>query len=1445
VNTYGKIATLALAAAAAIVLPAACSAATPPLVWQQPEDGAAGQEAGRLVFPAPGGIATDPATGHVFVSDYGAERISEFTVWGEFVKAWGAGVVVGGAAGSGDLTAGSVRVASVTTTSKEFAPGQPVEGAGVPPGTTIADVGVRTLTLSQPATQSGAGVALTVPEGAGNVPADERQLVTIAGSPSGGSFMLTLRSAETSASITAGSNQITDTRFSAGTLRSGTFHVGDEIRFPFPGEGGVPAGAKVVALGDGSLTISANATLTSNPGISGNETTAPIAFDATAADVQASLAALPAVGAGGVAVSGPAGGPFAVEFKGPLLGDTNFAPLVADASGLTPAGTVGVETVQDGGGALEVCTEVCQRGVRGSAPGEFGGSSVSEGLSSIAIDAGGDVYVSDPGNHRVQKFSAAGAFLSMFGAGVDRGPNHPGDVCTAAYLAGGDTCGAGVAGGGNGQFTNPGPLAVDSSGDVLVGDGSRVQRFGPTGEFLSSFGLPGSVDAMAIDAPRGFLYVVLHGQDGIRKLTLAGLEVGKLPLASDLDVALERIEIATDPSGDVYASYDPPKETAGQDLPGREPEILEFDADGNPVIGPGSIFGSAPPRPFLEKIYIRGLATGPVGAGGGVDIYALYSEVGARSEYLVAYGPPPDQAKYGPPPTRPPSIGDTYAASADTASATVRSQINPHFWTDAAYHVEYGTEPCSQGGCAATAASGVSDRPLGSLVTVGTILTGLQPGTTYHFRFVAQSSGGGPTTGPEATFTTFPPIAPPNTDCPNQAFRSGFGADLADCRAYELVSPLDKNNGDVFPLGRGAFFQAAADGEGFTYPSLTAFGDPQSAPLASRYLARRGPEGWAGRSISPPREITIPIDGGVPSLADAFKEFSPDLSQAWLLHESTNTLAPGAVAGYADLYRRDNLADSYEALTRATPPHREPRNYYPEFQGTSADGSHALFRVADSLTANAPSLGADKTVLYEFTGGKLRLVSILPNGNAATSSSSAGSANRFDHFSLGQSVYRAISADGSTIYWSSNAKEGANGGKLYVRIGGAKTYPVSETASGDPAQFWTASADGSKAFFTSAPVLADNPSDLYEYDLAAKASTLLAHGVTSVIGAGEDGSRLYFVSTEALTGSGPNSQGAEPAAGKPNLYLREGGALAFVATVSETDAAGIVAGTFPPSPGYAEPKFRVSRLTPDGRHLVFMSTAPLTGYDNRDLATGKPVAEVYRYSAADGSLECVSCNPTGVRARGREIAREYLAAARIPVWATQSYPSRVLSDDGSRLFFESFEALVPRDTDGRGDVYEWEEAGSGDCSQAAPEFSPAAGGCVSLISSGKSSSDSEFLDASPDGRDVFILTASGLLPQDYGLIDVYDARAGGGFPPPQGPPAACEGEACQGLPSPPDDPTPASSSFQGAGNVAAKPSRPCPKGKVRRKGRCVAKHHHRPQSHKNRHQTNQKGRAGK
>ena len=432
-------------------------------------------------------------------------------------------------------------------------------------------------------------------------------------------------------------------------------------------------------------------------------------------------------------------------------------------------------------------------------------------------------------------------------------------------------------------------------------------------------------------------------------------------------------------------------------------------------------------------------------------------------------------------------------------------------------------------------------------------------------------------------------------------------------------------------------------------------------------------------------------------------------------------------------------------------------------------------------------------------------------------------------------VQGAISSSGERVFWSAAATGTA---PIYLRQrpeqgivageceeGKACTIAVSaagEAASEAPggARFWCAAANGSTAVYTVG-------SDLYEARISeagghpVSTTTPIAHEVKGLAGCSEDATHLYLVSEEALTGEAEgeaNSEGDSAREGKPNLYLYdsgrpEGERFAFVATVAGADVKGKSYLIRP------EVRFRTSRVAPDGEALAFMSAAgpaseaaegvpAPTGYDNTDASSGEADAEVYLYDARDERLVCASCDPSGARPVGRygkllsgHDDLEIWMAARLPLPQNDLYATRDLADNGKRLFFDSYDALSSRDSNGAEDIYQWEAAGEGGCTQSSPTHSARNGGCVGLISSGTSEQDSEFLDADPGGKNAFFTTLAKLVPSDPGLVDVYDARVGGGLPEPSPPAPACEGEACQSPPPAPQDQTPASAAFHGAGNV--------------------------------------------
>jgi hypothetical protein len=347
-----------------------------------------------------------------------------------------------------------------------------------------------------------------------------------------------------------------------------------------------------------------------------------------------------------------------------------------------------------------------------------------------------------------------------------------------------------------------------------------------------------------------------------------------------------------------------------------------------------------------------------------------------------------------------------------------------------------------------------------------------------------------------------------------------------------------------------------------------------------------------------------------------------------------------------------------------------------------------------------------------------------------------------------------------------------------------------------------------------------------------EAAAIGSGGEAVLVNVAAGGTAAYFTSTEALSGAGENEWEDAARPGEDNLYRADGEAVGFVATLDRADVIGRagVAGesrvgglglwathVLSPTPGsFVGPGSDPSRSTPEGRVLLFESGADLTPHESGGRS------QVYRYDDAAASLRCLSCNPTGAAAASDARLQSdpglALGYPYPPVNAMTEVAN--LSEDGRRAFFQSAERLVAGDRDGRLDVYGWRARGADGCERQ--------GGCLALISAGRSAHEDYLYAVSADGRDVFFQSNERLLAEDAdGTPSIYDARVGGGFAAPAAP-ATCAEDICQG-PQPSAPPLPGvggstSASFRGPGN--ARPRR-CAKGKrrVRRGGRarCVSR----------------------
>ncbi len=724
----------------------------------------------------------------------------------------------------------------------------------------------------------------------------------------------------------------------------------------------------------------------------------------------------------------------------------------------------------------------------------------------------------------------------------------------------------------------------------------------------------------------------------------------------------------------------------------------------------------------------------------------------------------------------PPVVEDLGVSDVTQTGALLEADVDPEHYATT-YEFEYGPQGADCDVADACVKTVQAKVPAGTArVRVTASVGDLAPGTTYEFRIMAVSHCD--EAAPEKGCMPARDLGYSRFDTPAVASEG-----LPDGRGYERVSPRDKQGGEVFATNPflGDCRQCLPGVNDETFPMLSApdgnaivyEGYPFSnmgAVNENEYIAEREPGGgWATVDLSPTRERRE--TGG----RAGYRGFAADLSVGVLYQALEPALSPEAPAEYPNLYLQRSAEPSVlRPLITRPPPARGRAEHGTnsdalqlEFAGASSDFTRVVFQGNDALTGRvpavapaAPSISQGEAEagsahdLYEWSNGGLKLVSVLPGNAEATSAAVLGSGPllaRQAQAVKDPDVSHAISADGSRIFWTDTQDH-----HVFLRQSGERTVYIRDPAGG---VFLTASTDGSRVLLSDGHLYNVEAKDPATGTPALEANLSRGKpGFVGILGTSEDLSRIYFVDEAALA-SGATS-------GTPNLYLWEGAAARFITVLTGggTDVA-------------ASPTDRTAQVTPDGEYAAFISSAPLTGYDNNVSSSvnqgrscpvsGEPAgsepacSEVFEYDAGTHRLVCASCNPTLARPLGASslsLIDPFLGS----LGGTLQQPHNLLAD--GRLFFDSFDSLSPYDTNGQHeDVYEYEAVGTGSCSASQAEPGQGGlqghGGCIMLISSSGAGVDSSFIDSSSDGGDVFFVTRAQLVPQDEDeLIDLYDAR---------------------------------------------------------------------------------------
>jgi len=644
------------------------------------------------------------------------------------------------------------------------------------------------------------------------------------------------------------------------------------------------------------------------------------------------------------------------------------------------------------------------------------------------------------------------------------------------------------------------------------------------------------------------------------------------------------------------------------------------------------------------------------------------------------------------------------------------------------------------------------------------------------------------------------------TTCPNETIREEqHSTDLPECRAFEMVTPPDKNGSDIYlPLGFNDVV-TSEDGEVLSWMSLVGLGDSEAngTSAITQYVTRRGDSGWSTHGITPLNNlVSHQVFRGT-----ILREFSPDFSRAVL---TGLDLGPTDDVPFAqNIYREDTSTRAVQTVSTPL------ASSFPAFlmQATSASASsddlrHVAFDGPATLLPEAPPGFVPK--VYDSEDGTLRLAGILPDGTPA-----AGGAWLAGGSILGASNRNAfrrdsISRDGSRIFFVSPTDE-SSPSQIYMREDHATTTLISRSEALSPIAepqgviFWVASANGEKVLFTSEDALNDldpggSGAGLYLYTDSPDPDgetnlTFLGRGealggeyAVKVVAESADFSRVYFVSAQV---------GVPGESGETALYLSDHGVTRFLSPVDEnTQVRGNLSVPFW---SYESPAGRLANASDSGRYLAFFSYDAVPSLGEEDAGE---VPKLYLYDADADRLICVSC-PSGTPPSSGAYPTADLSPVPNSVGISKWNSTRFLSSDGRRLLFSTADALLPNDANGLEDVYEYDTQT----------------GALSLLSTGRGDQPAELVGIGASADDVFIATRARLSAWDRdGNTDIYDVRLGGGFPEPAIAPLSCQGDACQPPPTQFNDPTPASSSFSGAGNLPgrhAKSRTRCPKHRHR------------------------------
>jgi hypothetical protein len=663
---------------------------------------------------------------------------------------------------------------------------------------------------------------------------------------------------------------------------------------------------------------------------------------------------------------------------------------------------------------------------------------------------------------------------------------------------------------------------------------------------------------------------------------------------------------------------------------------------------------------------------------------------------------------------------------------------------------------------------------------------------------------------------------------------------LPDARAYEQVTPTFKNGNFYDIISEITFGLASADGDSVVYPMSGPVGEATSG-LIEEFVSHRTPAaGWQTAATTPAPKTGI-------GLLAAPVTMIPSADYKRFLFRSGATFLAEEPREAVKLYLSEDISSEPVWLGRPTIAEPIPalgKVPISKFlvAGQSPDLSTIYFAYGGTLISEDASRAqyvtgrlSDPWTFYEWRSGHLVSGGTLPDGSlnpfGAVPASIAGD-NDFERGvqeTQANTVDNEVSGDGSRVFFVSPDPAASVLTDVECNSHPPCTTEAPELYLREP------SSGGQRAsVLVSSSALPGHEGEVAPHGVVSVPDAAGKRGGGTDAYASPDGEHVIFASTDRLTVAAPEDESVKeydydvhngsltyvPVDGPISAIAEDGSEVLFENSAAspwrlELWREGAGGGTATPigelpagELGGLKVNVDAAHITSDGSVVVFRTNATIPGFNNHG-----GFNQVYRYDVTKDELHCVSCPPEGVVPAGEarmsynneETGIKFNGYNADPLTTIET---RGISADGSRVFFDTPAALVPFDTNGVRDVYEWEN------------------GTVYLVSSGAGNEENIYLDSDTTGENVFFAASTGFVPADTDeAYDVYDARIPrrGDYPSPTAVP--CKGSTCQGPPSVPQLlQAPASETFNGEGNVAAK-SKAAPKKKPKPKPKHKRKKH--------------------